>query len=644
MSAIQGIMHSGSIAQSLVCNTFMEALNQFPFESINTFYQDNIFLSCHNQWITTESIGEKLPYYDYQRQLAIISDAIIDNREELFQQLQICKSEQKTIPDSKLILLAYYKWGKQAPKYFQGDFAFMIWDEKNKHLFGARDFSGARTLYYHHNQSYFAFSTIIESLLRLPYVEKKLNEEWLAEYLAIPTMVEAVDMQSTVYRNIYQVPPSHSITIKDGKVSLSRYCTIEIKKPLKLNSNEEYEEAFREVFQRAVQTRLRTHGEVGSHLSGGLDSGSVVSFASRELKKENKLLHTYSYIPEEDFVDFTPNYYLANEKPYIKETVNFAGNISDNYLDFKGKSPVNEIDSFMDMMEMPYKFFENAFWLKGIFEEANKKGIKILLNGARGNHTISWGSMTLTFNYYAELMKKIRLIKLIHELDRYCYNFYTGKSVMLPFVAKRAFSGLFHKKEQTENSFPTFINPMFAQKTKVFEKLEAYGLSSITNPSDMTEYRKEYFKKLFVWNKSGVAGTKLSLRYGVWERDPTNDINVIRFCLALPEEQFVTDGLARSIIRRSTKGILPEKVRLNHHIRGIQGADVIHRMKPEWNNFMKELEELSNHSWMKEFIKEKTIKDAITFIGKNPKDEILFTNEFKILTRSLIVYRFLKRL
>ena len=149
------------------------------------------------------------------------------------------------------------------------------------------------------------FSTTIQPLFTLPYIEKKLNEEWLAEFLAIATMVEAADPLSTVYKNINQIPPSHSTTVKDGRINLSRYYTLVVEEKLILKSNEEYEEAFKEVFRKAVLARLRAHGNVGSHLSGGLDSGTVVSFAAKELQNDNKKLHTYSYVPEDDFVDWT---------------------------------------------------------------------------------------------------------------------------------------------------------------------------------------------------------------------------------------------------------------------------------------------------------------------------------------------------
>ncbi|WP_310175458.1 asparagine synthase-related protein [Neobacillus niacini] len=648
MSAITGIIHFNE--ESLdpeFSKSLMMAYEQYPVDKVSTWSQNQIFLGCHAQWITPESIGETLPYYDYEKGLAITADAIIDNRNELFNRLQVNLTQRENIPDSQLILLAYNKWGNEAPKYLIGDFSFMIWDEKKRKLFGARDISGARTLYFYNNQSHFAFSTIIEPLFSLPYIDKRLNEEWLAEFLAIPGMTEAVDTQSTVYKNIYQIPPSYAISVKDGSVKFIRYSKVEAGEPLKLNSNEEYIEAFKEVFHEAVACRIRTHGKVGSHLSGGLDSGTVVSFAAKALNKENKRLHTFSYVPEESFRDWTAKYYLPNERPYIEETIKHVGNIDDQYLSFEGKSPLSEVDDFLNIMEMPYKFFENTFWLKGINEEANQQGIKILLNGARGNHSISWGSWKLSIDYYATLLKKFKWIHLFNELDSYCKNFKTGKSVMLPIVAKQAFpaiSSLFSKQNHSVEPFPPFINPSFAEKMNVFEKLQDQGVD-ITGEiaKNLNEHRMNHYNQPYVWNKSGTATTKLSLRYSLWDRDPTNDIRVIRFCLSLPEEQYIQGGMERSFIRRATKNLLPDKVRFNHHTRGLQGADTIHRMSSKWKSFYSELQQLSHDHLVAEFIDIGMIKKILSKMGEDlPHPGFTFSDEFKILTRSLIVYRFLK--
>ncbi|WP_047983998.1 asparagine synthase-related protein [Ornithinibacillus californiensis] len=638
MSAIVGIY---CLDKDLVplehSNSLMESLTRFPSDERAIWHEHQIFMGCHAQWITPESIEEKLPYYDAEKKLAITADAIIDNREELFQILNIPK-EKNCLPDSLLILLAYAKWGEDTPKYLQGDFAFMIWDEKEEKLFGARDFSGTRTLYYYHDYRRFTFSTIIEPLFTLPYIKKQINEEWLAEFLAIPSMVEAVDMGSTVYKGISQLPPSHSITVHDGRVKLKRYFTMEVKEKLKLGSNEEYEEAFRDVLGKAIKVRLRTNGNVGSHLSGGLDSGSVVSLASKELRKQDKVLHTFSYVPLESFQDWTPYYYVADEGPLIKEIVNYVGNIKDNCLRFPDKSPLNDVEEFLEIMEMPYKFFENSFWLKGISEVASKKGIKVLLNGARGNHSISWGSLNLTYTYYMELMKKLRWISLNRELNNYCTNYHTGKRVVVPFLVNK----IMKSKQQQPYQDQPIINPSFAEKTNVYEKMEVYGFRDISKPTNLNDYRNLYYKQLYVWNKSGVAGTKLSLRYGLWDRDPTNDINVIRFCLSIPKEQYVTSGMDRSIIRRAMKGYLPDKVRLNHKTRGLQGADVVQRMSSDWGSYLSEIQEMLDSKILEDYVDYGVIRMAFNKVRNGPEPELLFSDDFKILNRCLIVQRFLK--
>ncbi|MFP3123385.1 lasso peptide isopeptide bond-forming cyclase [Ectobacillus funiculus] len=644
MSAITGILHLNEEPVSLEHGIgLMKALQKYPADDIQMWNNDRVFLGCHAQWITPESIGEKLPYYDQERQLAITADAIIDNREELFEKLQVGRDRRAGMPDSVLILLAYDKWGEDSPKHLIGDFAFMIWDERKRRLFGARDFSGSRTLYYYRDQKHFAFCTTIQPLLSLPYVQRQLNEQWLAEYLGICGMIDVVDASITPYQNIGQVPPSHSISIVGDKVTFTRYCTLTSGERLKLKSNEEYVEAFQDIFQKAVTSRLRTYRQVGAQLSGGLDSGSIVSFAAKALRAENEQLHTFSYIPPKDFEDFTPNHLMPDERPLIKATVQHIGGLKDQYLDFEGRDPFSEIEDFLEMMEMPYKFFENSFWLKGMFEKGHEEGIGVLLNGGRGNLSISWGS---AMDYYAVLLKKLKWIRLYQELDQYSKNVGGPRLRRLPVVAREAFpfiNRIF--PTGTTYQFPMLINPDFAKRTNVFNKLGEHGIDQTGwfSTTDIYEQRKSHFEEVFHWNASNTLSTKLSLRYSLWKRDPSNDIRVIRFCLSLPEEQYVQNGLDRALIRRATEKLLPDEIRLNQRIRGVQGADWVHRMAPYWNRFVQELEQLSTDKRVLEYLDGQVVKAALAKVArKGARPEYAIDLDYKILMRGLIVYRFIK--
>jgi asparagine synthase (glutamine-hydrolysing) len=639
MSAIAGIYNINREPLSYDhISTVMNALNQFPADDVQILHKDNLFFGCHTQWITPESVGEKNPLYDSERQLVITADAIIDNRNELFNKLNINKSNRKEISDSELILLSYDKWQEECPKYLIGDFAFMIWDERKQKLFGARDFSGARTLYYYRDSKRLSFCTLMKPLLNLPYIETEISEQWTAEFLAIPWNFETVDTGSTVYKRIKQIPPSHSITLCDGKVMLNRYSTLVAGEKLNLKSNEEYEEAFIEVFNEAIHSRLRSSYLIGAHLSGGLDSGSVACFAANSLKEEKKKLHTFSYIPVEGFIDWTPKSRVANERPLIQSTVQFNGNIKDHYFDFGEKSPLSEIDGWLDALEMPYKYFENTYWLKGMFEKAQEQGIRVLLNGQRGNWTVSWGP---AIDYQANLMRKFKFLRFYKEISEYSANVGVTKSRVLSVVSKKMYSTI--NKSKKQEILPSMISSDFAEKTSVYETLHRHEIDLTGTLTDSYEIKKKQFEQLFYWNITGTYSSKLSIQHSVWDRDPTNDLRVVNFCLSVPEEQYVQNGFSRSLIRRSTKGILPDSIRLNQRTRGVQGADGIHRMMPVWREFIQELEELTKDSLVADVMNIPAIKSAIDTYKHGPRPEQVYDLDFRLLMRSLIFYRFMKK-
>ncbi|MEW9699949.1 asparagine synthase-related protein [Paenibacillus sp. SI8] len=642
MSAIAGILnfHEGPVTTE-DSGKMMRSLRRYPADDIQVWHSRSIFFGCHAQWITPESVHEQLPYYDEQNKLAITADAIIDNRSELFHRLQIEPTRQTHISDSELILKAYRKWGKETPNYLVGDFAFVIWDERAQLLFGARDLFGSRTLYFYETQQRFSFCTAIHPLFTLPNVKKELNEAWLSEYLAIPGLMDSTDVFSTVYKDVKQLPPAHSITVVDGKTTLVHYGTPLSEEKLKFKSNTDYEEALREVFQQAVDARIRTHRQVGAQLSGGLDSGSVVSFAARSLHEERRSLHTYSFIPDQDFVDWTGRTSVANESPFIQATIDHIGNISSNYLNFPNKTPLTEIDDFLEILESPYKFFENSIWVKGFYEYASQRDIGVLLTGAKGNYTISFGSAV---DYYAILLQRFQWIRFHQEFKSFSRSLGIGRSRLLPKLMKHAFPFMdTSKKRSDEADIPYLIHPDLAKRTRVYERLQDYDVGFKESSVNFLNEREDYFLNLAALSLQGTCSTKLSLQHAVWERDPTCDLRVVRFCLSLPHEQFVQNGMGRSLIRRSTEFYLPDKVRLNHRTRGIQGVDWIHRMAPSWSSFIAELHKLCEDRHVSGLFNVPWIRETIAKLGNSPRPELALDLNIRSLVRSIIVYRFIQK-
>lgn len=641
MSAIAGVLkfHQSSSSQEDIQH-MMKGLQRYPADDVRIWQDGSVSFGCHAQWITPESVNERLPYYDEHHRLAITADAIIDNRVELFNRLQVDFARRKQMTDSELILFAYRKWGQDAPRYLIGDFSFVIWDEGRQLLFGARDYLGNRTLYYHASEKQFAFCTVIEPLIMLPGVDAKMNESWLAEFLAIPSLLDTVDVQSTLYHGVMHLPPAHTITVTNGKVKLQQYGNLVAPaEPLLLKSNGEYEEALKDVFQEAVKSKLRTYKQVGSSLSGGLDSGAVVGFAANPLRAAGKKLYTYSYLPPSDFEDWTSKAYCANERPYIQSTVEHVGNIAPRYLEFENQSPLTEVDDWISLLGAPYKCFENSFWLRGIFEHAKNDNVGILLTGAGGNLSISWGS---AIDYYALLIKQARLLQLSRELKLFSNQMSISKSRLLRMVVKTAFPIL--DRASFSEQFPTLIHPNFAARTNVYEKLKDRDIGLPDPKLDFIRARENEFKELTFPHMTGTLGTKLSLQYGIWERDPTYDPRVIRFCLSVPLEQYVQNGIDRSLIRRATRGYLPDKVRLNQRTRGIQGADWVHRMRPSWGAFTDELRKLCQDNKTSQYLNTDQIRKSLAIVGESPEPDLAYNSDARFLMRSLIAHRFIKQM
>src|SRR3989442_1004237 len=218
------------------------------------------------------------------------ADARIDNRAELCSVL----SAPSTVTDAELILQAYARWGERCPEHLLGDFAFALWDARRGFLFCARDHFGVKPFYYHHRPGrLFAFASEIKGLLVLSDVPRRLNETRVADYL-VPLLE---DKEITFYEGIVRLPPAHHMTVSRDGVRIEQYWALDPDREIRMKSDGEYAAAFREIFTEAVRCRLARPIPVGSMLSGGLDSSSIVFVAPKLLAEDgSRELHTFSAI------------------------------------------------------------------------------------------------------------------------------------------------------------------------------------------------------------------------------------------------------------------------------------------------------------------------------------------------------------
>ncbi|MBV7333091.1 lasso peptide isopeptide bond-forming cyclase [Chloroflexi bacterium TSY] len=355
---------------------------------------------------TPESVREVQPLVDRRTQTVITADARIDNRKELFSTLKIASDQGAVMSDSELILATYHKWGERCPEKLLGVFAFAIWDFRQNKLFCVRDHLGIKPFYYYyyHPSRFFAFGSEIKALLSIPEIPRRLNEVMVGNYLA--AMLE--DTEHTFYQDILRLPPAHTLCIKNHNIQIEHYWLLEPKSLPSDYTDSDYSEAFQELFSEAVRCRLRSTYPIGSSLSGGLDSSSVVCIARNELEKESRQpLHTFSYV-----YDDLPQ---CDERQYIQSVLD-QGQMVPHLMQGTQAGPLVDSEQILKQFDEAV-IGPNLYLFWNLHKAAQNTGVRILLDGFDGDTIVSHG-----LYYLSELAYKREWTEFTHEATLLAQN------------------------------------------------------------------------------------------------------------------------------------------------------------------------------------------------------------------------------
>ena len=515
----------------------------------------NVGLGHRMLWTTPESLHEELPLVDKSGTFAITADARIDNREELIAALGLSGRPHGQISDSELILGAYQKWGEDCSKKLLGDFAFAVWDRRRQRLLCVRDHMGVRPFYYYLSDEVFAFASEIEALLCVPEVPRRLNEARVADLL----VHNLGDKTATFYKEIFRLTPACAMAVGVDMSSIEPYWALDPLREVRLRSDEEYAEAFYEVFAEAVRCRLRSAYPVGCELSGGLDT-SAVACVARELLAEKggtQHLHTFSAMYKE-----APR---SDESNFI-DVVLAEGGFEAHKVQVELLSPLEapkrvlwdtDEPSILGGLSMPW----------GLAAEANQQGVRVLLNGYDGDRTVSHGidrldELALT-GRWKTLYTEIEALRNLGWSRRTLLRDRMLKPLAPEFLL-RAWWVLWGRNpwSRTGNMYTGPMSEDFARRIGLREQLQApHGGRDL--PGSVRLSRRWHWAGLVdgatqhVLEAHGKIGAALSIE----NRYPFADRRLVEFCLALPPEQKLSQGWTRVVMRRALANVLPDVIR-----------------------------------------------------------------------------------
>ena len=524
---------------------------------------------------TPESLQDALPWVCPATGDVITASVRLDNRDELLKALSIPRPDQADMPDSRIMLKAYQQWGEACAARLVGDWVCAIWNAKERKLFIARDHHGNTGLYYYSDSRRLVFASSLKGLLALPEVPQRPNPLAIAQILT----AWPVEGAPTCYEGILRLPPAHAMTVTPRGVEVKRYWYLEHTPDLHLSTDDEYQEAFLEVYAEAVRCRLRCSAPVGVTLSGGLDSGSVAALAARELGKQGQRLAAYSSVPIVATEELDYGGRFGDETPFIEAIAQSAGNIDLNHIDAREVSPVAGVEQALFIHDQPVHAASNMYWITALMAEAQKQGLGAMLTGQGGNGTVSWsgGPEPYLLEYLLRLQWGTfgRKLRTWQEMTKRSLWGAVRNQIVRPLLAPV-------RQRMQRSKAPTdpwreysAINVAFARELDLTRQMAQRGHDPTFGRMNAREVL------LYILRPGGQTGGQLWYEiggtYGLEIRDPTWDPRVMSFCWSIPRSQYVRDGQDRMLIRRAMAGYLPDRVLWNQR-RGRQGADMGQRI------------------------------------------------------------------
>ena len=588
MSAIGGLINfDGRPVEKRDLERAANALKPYGPDRSGVMASNNMGFVHTLMRMTPEDRFDRQPLLG-QRGVMITAAVRLDNREQILARLGVAPIDAQTWSDTQVVLAAWERFRDDLWEAMQGPFAVAIWDPADRTLTLARDHLGHNVAMWHRCDRFFAFATMPKGLFAIADVPRELNEEKFADFLVL----NHSDHLTTMYRNVYRVLPAHFMKVSAAGVARQhRYWSAKQIPRIRLSSNEAYAEGMREVLDRAVRRQLRSAHKVGCFLSGGLDSSSVAVLAARALGSQNKRLSAFTQIPRDEFDGPVPVGRYGNEKPYVEAICAAAGNIDVNYIRNSDCDDFGELERMFLALEAPVRNPTNLGWMLAIPHRARAQECRVLLGGAYGNYTISWYGWSQAVDHLlrGKWVTAYRQWRLYYKRSSHSRRMALLKLFAEPLLPAKIGDWMDwrHRGDAPVWAEHSAIDLNFAKAMGVDQRAREGGHDFLyrVRPGERLEgltpvdYHGE-------WQAAVAAIT------GVEVRDPTSDLDVVAYCLGVPPEQFLAEGIDRSLVRRAMWGMLPEIVLTNRLI-GIQSADWYEKIENQRPRLLSELRELS---------------------------------------------------
>jgi asparagine synthase (glutamine-hydrolysing) len=452
-----------------------------------------------------------------------------------------------TQTDTEVILQAYAEWGPECLHKFNGMFAFIIYDSHRHRAFVARDRFGVKPLYFWNSpQGFLAFCSEIKQLTILPGWQACAYGQGLYDYLNWGVKDHS---SQTLFSGVHQLRGGEMLEFvvgKDDLTSLKPVRWYHLRPRLFEGNFTNAIQEFRSLFEDAIRLRLRADVNIGSCLSGGLDSSSIVCVVNQLLRKQNTLGQQTTFTACSDIKRY-------DESDYASLVVKHTG-VQAHYITPTLDLLFEHLPSLIWHQDEPFGSTSlYAQW--SVFKKADQEKVKVILDGQGADEQLA-GYHGFFGNHFYDLLLQMKGLTLWKEMKAAKHKHKDLRPLLLllnkitpdflrqpvrQWMGKTSadVSWMDHTRLNAQPSDPFKQEP---QHSVVHQSIQQLTRSSVP--------------MLLHWEDRN------SMAHSVESRTPFLDYRLVEYTLGLPSEFKIKQGWTKHLLREAMQGVLPEPVRV----------------------------------------------------------------------------------
>ncbi len=485
----------------------------------------------------------------------LILNGEIYNFVELRDELKAKGATFRTTSDSEVLLKAYQAWGRDALHRIIGMFAFVIWDDRDKMAFIARDRLGIKPVVYHASQQGLGMGSEIKQLAGLPGFSRRINldrahnflENGITDHLSSTLFADAFNLGPGRYvlLDLKTWRPGDELPVRDyWKPPSPDDAVID---------EDEAAERFRELFVDSIRLHMRADVRVGSCLSGGLDSSSIVGMQAQLWPKGAEKPQTVSAVFPGSSID---------ESPFIDSVVAKSG-VAGDRVTLSPDDVLSDSEAIIHAQDEPYGSTSIHAQYR-VFKRARELGVKVMLDG-QGADEILGGYHGCFHYHYSRLIRQMRIAELFVTLgERKAWHGLGYRQQLAPFTTRLPppFRQLLQPAGGSMPAAPAWmesaqLSPHGPGAGGILG--QALGAEGLTRARSLGEYcviltRTTNLPMLLRYEDRN------SMAHSIEARVPFLDHRLVEFALRLGNQHKIVGGDTKRLLRRAMKDLLPPEV------------------------------------------------------------------------------------